>query len=1102
MKAMVVNEDEGQSVLKHLHFGFLLVVSPTYYQDAVAVTSKGLKMELVKILTLFTSIGLSSNNFKGQCQNDQQSLLLQMKKNLVFSSSLSVNLVQWSQSIDCCSWGGVDCDEAGRVIGLDLSNESISGGIDNAIGLFSLQYLERLNLAFNRFSGTQIPYRLAALTNLIHLNLSNAGFAGQIPLQNLTEIRELYLDGVNISALGNEWCQALSSLLPKLQVLSLSSCFLSGPIHPSLARLRSLSVIRLDQNNLSAPVPEFLADFFNLTSLRLSNCGLYGTFPRKILQVPTLETVDLSTNSLLHGSLPDFPKNHRLQTLILSTTNFSGTLPDSIGNLKSLCRIEIPSCNFTGSIPTSMANLTQLVYLDLSSNHFFGPIPSLHMSRNLAYLDLSHNFFTGTISSIMWKQLSNLVYVDLRYNSLNGSISPSLFALPSVQKLQLDNNQFEGRVPEFPDASSSVLDTLDLSGNRLEGPIPKSIFELKNLKILILSSNKFNDTVQFDKFQSLGNLTTLDLSYNSLVVNANSSNSSFFPQISTLRLGSCKLREIPNLKDQSRLFHLYLSENQISGEIPNWIWEVGNRGLIYLNLSHNLLVSLQQPYSISNTTLSVLDLHSNQLQGNMPQLPLNAVHVDYSNNNFTSSIRADIGIFMSSTIFFSLANNSLTGFIPESICDAQNLLVLDLSNNNFSGMMPTCLSKMSETLGVLNLRRNNLSGNISSPFPTKCTLQTLDLNGNNLEGMIPKSLANCTMLEVLNLGNNQISDAFPCWLKNISHLRVLVLRSNRFYGNISCRENNDSWPMLQIVDLASNNFSGRLPWECLKTWKAMMIDEDVEQSKIKHLHYEFMRLSKSYYQDAVTVTSKGLEMELVKILTLFTSIDFSRNNFEGPIPEEIGQFKSLYVLNLSHNAFTGSIPSAIGNLRQLESLDLKVNKLSGVIPKELASLNFLSVLNLSYNNLVGMIPSSTQLQSFLGTSYIGNERLCGAPLNDCINSSNLPPSKSVSSDEFDWQFTVTGVGFGIGSAVVVASLIFSKKANKLYDDQIDKFLMVILPMVGFTYTSSHERSVEAEENLEDEITDDDDHEMETEEFQGRYCVFCSKLDVTREKGYP
>lgn len=68
MKAMVVNEDEGQLVLKHLHFGFLLVVSPTYYQDAVAVTSKGLKMELVKILTLFTSIGLSSNNFKGQYQ--------------------------------------------------------------------------------------------------------------------------------------------------------------------------------------------------------------------------------------------------------------------------------------------------------------------------------------------------------------------------------------------------------------------------------------------------------------------------------------------------------------------------------------------------------------------------------------------------------------------------------------------------------------------------------------------------------------------------------------------------------------------------------------------------------------------------------------------------------------------------------------------------------------------------------------------------------------------------------------------------------------------------------------------------------------------------
>lgn len=1091
----------------------------------------------------------------GRCQSDQQSLLLQMNNSLVFNSSLSVKLAKWSQGADCCDWGGVDCDGDGRVIGLDLSNESISGGIENAAGLFRLKSLQSLNLAFNTFNGSQIPSRLANLTNLTNLNLSSAGFQGQIPiqvsrmtrlvtldlsslylfgallklenpnlsrlLQNLTELRELYLDGVNISAPGIDWCQALSSLVPKLRVLSLSSCYLSGPIHPSLAKLQSLSVLRLDQNDLSSPVPEFLAEFFNLTSLRLSSSGLNGTFPEKILQVHTLETLDLSDNRLLQGSLPDFPKNSSLRTLMLGNTNFSGVLPDSIGNLKNLSTIDLERCNFSGSIPTSLANLTQLVYLDLSSNKFVGPIPSLHMSKNLTHLDLSHNALPGAISSTDWENLSNVVYVDLRYNSLNGSIPRSLFSLPMLQQLQLANNKFGGLIPEFSNASSSALDTLDLSGNKLEGPIPMSIFELKNLKILILSSNKLNGTVQLAAIQRLHNLTRLELSHNNLTVNA-SSDSSFPSHVSTLRLASCKLRVIPNLKNQSKLFNLDLSDNQISGEIPNWVWEIGNVSLQYLNLSHNLLSSLQQPYNISNLSLiTVLDLHSNRLQGNIPYPPPNAVLVDYSNNSFTSSIPDDIGNFMTFTLFFSLSNNSITGVIPETLCNATNLSVLDLSKNKLSGKMPTCLIKMSEILGVLNLRGNRLNGTLPVTFLGNCGLQTLDLNGNQLGGMVPKSLANCRKLEVLDLGNNKINDTFPCWLKNISSLRVLVLRANSFYGSISCRENDDSWPKLQIVDLASNNFGGRVPQKCITTWKAMMSDEDEAQSNFKHLHFEFLELGTMYYQDVVTVTSKGLEMELVKILSIFTSIDFSRNNFEGPIPEEIGRFKSLYGLNLSQNALTGPIPSAIGNLQQLESLDLSMNHLGGQIPIQLANLTFLSVLNLSHNNLVGMIPESTQLQSFSPTSFEGNEGLCGLPLNNCrssilcgfpatndckTNSSKLQPSEQASNKEFNWWFILMGVGFGAGSAAVVAPLMFSKKANKVYDVQIDKLLLVTLPMLGLTYKTSYERSLEAEENLEDELTDndnddddDDRDEMETEGVRGRYCVFCSKLNITRKK---
>lgn len=125
------------------------------------------------------------------------------------------------------------------------------------------------------------------------------------------------------------------------------------------------------------------------------------------------------------------------------------------------------------------------------------------------------------------------------------------------------------------------------------------------------------------------------------------------------------------------------------------------------------------------------------------------------------------------------------------------------------------------------------------------------------------------------------------------------------------------------------------------------------RAKIIDLRYELKE--NKYYQVTVTVTVtiKGLDIKLQKILNIFTSIDFSTNNFKGPILEDVGLLKSLYGLNLSHNALTGSIPSSFGNLKRLESLDLSMNNLSRAIPSQLASLYFLSYLNLSYNQLEG-----------------------------------------------------------------------------------------------------------------------------------------------------
>ena len=77
--------------------------------------------------------------------------------------------------------------------------------------------------------------------------------------------------------------------------------------------------------------------------------------------------------------------------LNLSSNNFTGTIPSSLGNLSQPESLDFSKNNLSGRIPQQLASLTFLAYLNLSHNQFPGPIPEGTQLDTFSYSSFEGN---------------------------------------------------------------------------------------------------------------------------------------------------------------------------------------------------------------------------------------------------------------------------------------------------------------------------------------------------------------------------------------------------------------------------------------------------------------------------------------------------------------------------------------------------------------------------------------------------------------------------------------------------------------------------------------------------------------------------------------
>jgi Leucine-rich repeat (LRR) protein len=368
---------------------------------------------LLSLLLFYLILFSASYSFvQPVCHDDESFALMKFKESFTINLSASGDpsaypkVSLWEPgSGDCCRWRGVKCNEdTGHVISIDLSSSCLYGSINSSSSLFQLVHLQSLNLADNHFNHSHIPAAFRQLSRLTNLNLSYSVFSGQIA----SEIFEL-------------------SNLVSLDLSGGNSLKLQKPGLKSLAqKLTNLIELNLSEVDISSTVPNILANLSSLTSLFLSDCGLHGEFPTGIFHLHNLRSLDAGLNKDLTGRIPDLNRSSPLELLELSYTSFSGELPGSIGNLKSLYHFGARECNFSGPIPSSLGNLTQLFSLDLAHNGLHGEFPTgIFLLQSLRSLDAGFNKdLTGRIPDL--NRSSPLELLELSYTSFSGELPGSI----------------------------------------------------------------------------------------------------------------------------------------------------------------------------------------------------------------------------------------------------------------------------------------------------------------------------------------------------------------------------------------------------------------------------------------------------------------------------------------------------------------------------------------------------------------------------------------------------------------------------------------------------------------------------------------------------
>uniref|UniRef100_A0A0D9W6W0 Leucine-rich repeat-containing N-terminal plant-type domain-containing protein n=1 Tax=Leersia perrieri TaxID=77586 RepID=A0A0D9W6W0_9ORYZ len=212
--------------------------------------------------------------------------------------------------------------------------------------------------------------------------------------------------------------------------------------------------------------------------------------------LPDLALFHANSNNF-GGFIPDLSRLPYFYELDVSNNKLaSAPFPTDVLKLKNATFVDIRFNNFYGDLPGGVfCSFPQVQAIFVNNNQFSGTLPDNIGDSPVNYLSLANNKFTGEIPKSIARMANTLFEVLFLGNKLSGCLPYELGLLAKATVIDAGTNQLTGPIPASY-ACLRKVEQFNLADNLLYGEVPDALCKLAfsdtgRLRNLTLSNNYF-----------------------------------------------------------------------------------------------------------------------------------------------------------------------------------------------------------------------------------------------------------------------------------------------------------------------------------------------------------------------------------------------------------------------------------------------------------------------------------------------------------------------------------------------------------------------------------------------------------------------------------